>query len=177
MPEEELPDSTLSMLDIQKKLDQHLKKRGKKLERFEKIALFGEPYEVAAKMERDTGKGYNHRPLPSDPPDVQMLFMLNHELKSDDADWKLIDPTDSRRATAKMSIFKQMTDIINSISKTNSETFAEYSSIIDKAQRSKEHEDKMRIAEGRQDHELSDAEIIAKATLMGIQVEGDADEV
>jgi len=173
MPEDDLPESTLSMPEIQKKLDQHLKKRGKKLERFEKIALFGEPYEVAERMYKETGKGYNHRPLPSDPPDIQMLFMLNAELKNEDADWKQIEPGDARRATAKMGIMKQMTEIINTINKTNSDTFAEYSSIIDKAQRGKEHEDRMRLAEGKQDQDLSDAEIIEKAKKLGIQVQGD----
>lgn len=165
MSSEIVPESSLDMLKVRAQLDTHLRKRGKLLERFEKLALIGDTRSESKRVE-----AWNHRALPSDPPSVQMLMYLAEELEN--GDWKKIED-DFKRVQMKNQILKQMSDLVDSLEEKSASTFKEYCTLIDQHMRKSEHADKMKVAAGKTDEEASDAELVAKAARLGIPLNGD----
>jgi hypothetical protein len=158
--------TTLDMGKVREQLDRHLRKRGKLLERFEKLALVGDTRAESKRVE-----AWNHRALPSDPPSVQMLMYLADELEA--GDWKEIED-DFKRVQMKNQILKQMGDLIDSLEEKSAATFKEYCTLIDQHMRKDEHADKMAIASGKKDEDASDADLIAKAKRLGLPLNGDS---
>jgi len=159
-------DSSLDMVKVREQLDRHLRKRGKLLERFEKLSLVGD-----TRAESKRTDAWNHRALPSDPPSVQMLMYLAEELEN--GDWKKIED-DFKRVQMKNQIIKQMGDLVDSLEEKSAATFKEYCTLIDQHLRRTEHADKMAVASGKKDEDASDAELTAKAKRLGIPLNGDA---
>jgi hypothetical protein len=158
--------TSLDMVKVREQLDRHLTKRGKLLERFEKLALVGDTRSESKRVD-----AWNHRALPSDPPSVQMLMYLAEELET--GDWRKIED-DFKRTQMKNQLMKQMGDLVDSLEEKSAATFKEYCTLIDQHMRKTEHKDKMAIASNRKDEDGSDAELIAKATALGITLNGDA---
>jgi len=156
--------SSLDMVKVRERLDRHLRKRGSLLERVERLALTG-----ARRDKSRAENAYDHRPMPSDPPIVQMLMLLAEDLEN--GDWKKIDD-DFRRSQIRNQITKQMTDLIDSLEDRSADTFKEYCQLIDQHMRTNEHADKMAHLSGRKDEDLSDAELTAKAQRLGITMNG-----
>ena len=159
--------TTLDMGKVREQLDRHLRKRGKLLERFEKLALVGDTRAESKRVE-----AWDHRALPSDPPSVQMLMYLADELEA--GDWKEIED-DFKRVQMKNQILKQMGDLIDSLEEKSAATFKEYCTLIDQHLRKSEHADKMAIASNKKDDDLSEAEMVAKAKRLGITLNGDSE--
>lgn len=155
-------ESSLDMVKVREQLDRHLRKRGKLLDRFEKLSLVGD-----TRAESKRTDAWNHRALPSDPPSVQMLMYLAEELES--GEWQKIED-DFKRVQMKNQILKQMGDLVDSLEEKSAATFKEYCQLIDQHMRSSEHADKMAHLSGKKDEDLSDAEIIAKAKKIGAKV-------
>lgn len=160
--------SSLDMLKVREQLDSHLKKRGKLLERFEKLALVGDNRLASKKAD-----AANHKALPSDPPSVQMLMYLAEELEN--GDWKKIED-DFKRVQMKNQLLKQMGDLIESLEDKSAATFKEYCTLIDQHMRKTEHADKMAVARDLREDELSDAQLIARAKDAGIPLLGEDDK-
>lgn len=154
--------TTLDMVKVREKLDRHLRKRGNLLERVERLALSG-PRRDKSRAENS----YDHRPMPSDPPVVQMLMLLAEDLEN--GDWRKIED-DFKRSQIRNQITKQMTDLIDSLEDRSADTFKEYCQLIDQHMRASEHADKMAVASGKKDEDASDAEVLAKAKRLGIAV-------
>jgi hypothetical protein len=165
MSNEVIPGSSLDMLKVRAQLDTHLRKRGKLLERFEKLALVGDTRSESKRVE-----AWNHRALPSDPPSVQMLMYLAEELET--GDWKKIED-DFKRVQMKNQILKQMSDLVDSLEEKSASTFKEYCTLIDQHMRKSEHADRMAAANKTSDDALSDDQITAKAKRLGITLNGD----
>ena len=161
-PNEVALESSLDMVKVREQLDRHLRKRGKLLERFEKLSLVGD-----TRSESKRTDAWNHRALPSDPPSVQMLMYLAEELEN--GEWKKIED-DFKRVQMKNQILKQMGDLVDSLEEKSAATFKEYCTLIDQHMRKAEHADKMAVASGKKDEDASDAEVLAKAKRLGIQV-------
>ncbi len=159
-------DSSLDMLKVREQLDRHLRKRGKLLDRFEKLSIVGD-----TRAESKRTDAWNHRALPSDPPSVQMLMYLAEELES--GDWKKIED-DFKRVQMKNQILKQIGDLVDSLEEKSAATFKEYCTLIDQHMRKSEHADKMAVANKTGDESLSNDQIIAKAKRLGVSLNGDA---
>ena len=156
MPDDPLElTSALDMVKVREQIDRHLKKRGKLMDRVEKIALQGEARERSKRE-----NAYNHRALPSDPPAVQLTMMIAQELE--DGDWSKIED-DYKRAQVKNGLYKQLTDLISGLEENATKTFQEYCTLIDQHMRKSEHDDKMRRADGHSDADMSDAEVLELA--------------
>lgn len=155
-------ESALDMVKVREQLDRHLKKRGSDMERSRKLALHG-----PARDRSKADNAYNHRPMPSDPPAIQLALMLADELEA--GDWTKIED-DFKRCQIRNGLYKQLTDIIASLDDNASITFKEYCQLIDQHMRSSEHADKMAHLAGKKDEDASDAEIKAKAAKLGITV-------
>lgn len=167
---DELPvslESALDMVKVREQLDRHLKQRGSDMHRVRKLALHG-PARERSKAE----DSFNHRPMPSDPPAIQLALMLAEELES--GDWRKIED-DFKRCQIRNGLYKQLTDIIASLDDNASVTFKEYCQLIDQHMRQSEHADKMAMASGKKDEDSSDAELTAKAKRLGIPLNGDPD--
>lgn len=160
-------ESALDMVKVRESLDHHLKRRGEDMKRVRKIALSG-----PARERSKTENSFNHRPMLSDPPAIQLALMLADELE--DGDWKKIED-DFKRCQIRNGLYKQLTDIISSLDDNASVTFKEYCQLIDQHMRSSEHQDKMSLASGKKDEDASDAELTAKAKRLGIPLNGDPD--
>ena len=156
--------SALDMAKVREQLDRHLKKRGKRMERTEKLALSGEARERSKRE-----NAYNHRPMPSDPPAIQLTLMIAQELE--DGAWKQIED-DYKRAQIQGGLYRQLTELVNGLEENDTQTFKEYCTLIDQHMRKTEHDEKMAIASGKADTDLSEDQIIAKAKRLGITLNG-----
>ncbi len=143
--------------------------RTRLLDRFNQLPLYGKPRKDAKEGNRCqwklVGTGGDH-------PLVQMILSLRQdedellELKPD------MDAKDFARA--KLSIKSKIADLLLALQKENDQVYSEMQDVLNMEQRKTEHRDKMAIASNRKDEDGSDAELIAKATALGITLNGDA---
>ena len=160
--------TTLDLAKVQAQIERHLEKRSRVLDRSTQLAIAP----VAREKSRSKADGsWAHNPMPSDPPIIQMLLYLSGELES--GAWKKIED-DFKRCQMQNQITKQITDLINSLEDKSSSAFDELCTLINQQMRANEHADKMAVASGKSDSDLSDDEIAKKAKRLGITLNGDA---
>lgn len=145
--------------------------RTRLLDRFNQLPLYGKP-RVDAKEKHKcqwklSGTGGDH-------PLVQMILSLRN-------DEEMLDLGEVKEAMerkdwyrAKLSIKSKIADLLLALQKENDQVYSEMQDVLNMEQRKTEHKDKMAIASNRKDEDGSDAELIAKATALGITLNGDA---
>lgn len=151
--------------------------RTRLLDRFNQLPLYGKPRKDAQEGNRCQwkliGTGGDH-------PLVQMILSLRcdeEELDRDQANaledpLKLMDRKDYVRA--KLSIKSKIADLLLALQKENDQVYSEMQDVLNMSQRQTEHADKMAVASGKSDSDLSDDQITAKAKRLGITLNGDA---
>lgn len=159
--------ASLDLAKVQAQIERHMEKRSRVLDRSTQLAIA--PH--ARERSRSKAEGsWAHNPMPSDPPIIQMLLYLSEQLES--GDWRKIED-DFKRAQMHNQITKQITDLIGSLEDKSSDAFDELCTLISQQMRASEHADKMSIAAGKKDEESADAELLRKAELLGIKMNGD----
>lgn len=145
-----------------------LRNRTRLLDRYHQLPLYGKAREQA---ETATKSRWKIAGCPSDHPLVQMVLALRsdeEELVALQAD---MEPREFVRA--KLAIKSKLADLLIALQKENDKVYDEVTDVVKDGRLQAHHEDKMRIAEGRSDADLSDDELAKKAKRLGITLNGD----
>lgn len=144
--------------------------RTRLLDRFNQLPLYGKPRKDAKEGNRCqwklVGTGGDH-------PLVQMILSLRQdEEELETGEMKgLMERKDWVRA--KLAVKSKIADLLLALQKENDQVYAEMHDVLLMDQRQVEHADKMAVATGRADSDLSDAELTLKAKRLGIPLNGD----
>ena len=145
-----------------------LENRTRLADRYHQMPLYGE-----ARTQADKGKArWKLTGKPSDHPLVQTILALRL-----DEDELMALPAEEieakERHKLRLAIKSKITDLLLALQKENDRIYDEVQEIILLDQRQAEHADKMAVASGKSDSDLSDDEIAKKAKRLGITLNGD----
>lgn len=141
--------------------------RTRLLDRFNQLPLYGKPRKDAKEGNRCqwklSGTGGDH-------PLVQMILSLRQDEENLDLGEvrEVMEPKDWHRA--KLSIKSKIADLLLALQKENDQVYSEMQDVLNMSQRQTEHADKMAHLSGKKDEDAGDAEIVAKARKLGIEV-------
>jgi hypothetical protein len=143
--------------------------RTRLLDRFNQLPLYGKPRKDAKEGNRCqwklSGTGGDH-------PLVQMILSLRQD--EEDLEGMASEMERKDWVRSKLAIKAKIADLLLALQKENDQVYAEMQDVLNMDQRQKEHKDKMNLAANRKDEDGSDAELIAKATALGIPLNGDS---
>lgn len=167
-PASALPDGAKADLTkLQSLQDRIFRNRTRLLDRFNQLPLYGKPRKDAKEGNRCqwklVGTGGDH-------PLVQMILSLRQDEEELEAP-EMAEAMDRKDwVRAKLAIKSKIADLLLALQKENDQVYSEMQDVLNMSQRQAEHADKMAIAAGKRDEDASDAEIIAKAKRLGIEV-------
>ncbi len=146
-----------------------LENRTRLADRYHQMPLYGE---ARTQADRSVKARWKLTGKPSDHPLVQTILALRL-----DEDELMALPAEEieakERHKLRLAIKSKITDLLLALQKENDRIYDEVQEIILLDQRQSEHADKMAVASGKADTDLSDAEIQAKAKRLGITLNGD----
>ena len=145
--------------------DRSFNNRARLQDRFHQLPIYGEARLQAEKTQKARWKITGR---PSDHPLVQTILAIRmdeDELVAMKAD---LDPKEYLKL--KLAVKSKIADLLISLQKENDQIHKEIMEFIALDQRQKEHADKMSIASGKKDEDAADAEILARAKKLGIEV-------
>ena len=167
------PAGRADIATLQKLQERTLRNRTRLLDRFHQMPLYGKARE---KMNTPKAK-WHMEGCPSDHPIIQTVLSLRMEeerlsemedsLKENEVEWK-------DWYKLKLSVKSKIADLLLALQKENDKVYDELMQILVHDQQMTQHADKMAVATGKADSDLSDAEIQAKAKRLGINLNGDA---
>ncbi len=166
----EAPAGRADIATLQKLQERTLRNRTRLLDRFHQMPLYGK-----ARDKMNTPKARWHMDgCPSDHPIVQMILSLRNEeeeLAKMDHEGAGVDWKDWYKV--RLTVKSKIADLLLALQKENDKVYDELMQIIVHDQQITQHADKMSIASGKKDEDLSNAELIAKAKRLGLPVNGD----
>lgn len=166
------PAGRADIATLQKLQERTLRNRTRLLDRFHQMPLYGK-----AREKMNTPKSRWHmQGMPSDHPIIQTILSLRTEeealekmesdLKENEVEWK-------DWYKLKLAVKTKIADLLLALQKENDKVYDELMQILVHDQQKAQHADKMAIAVGKSDADLSDDELAKKAKRLGITLNGD----
>lgn len=165
------PAGRADVATLQKLQERTLRNRTRLLDRFHQMPLYGKAREkVNSAKSRWAMDG-----CPSDHPIVQMILSLRNEedelCKMKTGEEEGVEWKDWYKL--KLSLKTKIADLLLALQKENDKVYDELTQILVHDQQQAQHLDKMAVAVGRSDADLSDEELALKAKRLGITLNGD----
>jgi len=165
------PAGRADIATLQKLQERTLRNRTRLLDRFHQMPLYGKARE---KMNSSRSR-WAMDGCPSDHPIVQMILSLRNEeeelSKMETGEEAGVEWKDWYKL--KLSLKTKIADLLLALQKENDKVYDELMQILIHDQQKAQHADKMAIAVGKSDSDLSDDELAKKAKRLGITLNGD----